>query len=82
METKIYDRHGDLAPMITLTEMRRHTGRFFKLTNRRGAVGISRDGVTLAVALSLDQFVSLLFGIQTRPRRKKRKIGGQMRRKR
>lgn len=72
MATKIYDRYGDLAPTVTLTEIRRRPGRFWKLTEHRGAVGISRDGETLAVALSLDQFVSLLFGTHVRPRRKKR----------
>lgn len=82
MATEIYDRYGGPAPTITVTEIRRHPGRFWKLADRRGAVGISRDGETLAVALSLEQFVSILFGIQAKPRRNKRKIRRKARRKR
>ena len=82
MATEIYDRYGDPAPTVTVTEIRRHPGRFWKLADRRGAVGISRDGETLAVALSLDQFVSILFGTQSRPRRKKRKTRRKAQRRR
>lgn len=82
MATKVFDRHGDPAPTITVTGIRRHAGKFWKLVDRRGAVGISLGGETIAVALSLDQFIALLFGIQARPRRKKRKSLGKARRKR
>jgi len=73
MATQIYDWHGKLAPTVTLTEIRRRPGRFFKMTDRRGAVAISQGGKTFAIALSLDQFVSILFGIQPRPHAKKKK---------
>jgi hypothetical protein len=78
MPTRIYDRRGNPAPTLTAQEIRQRPGRFWKLTEQRGAVGISQHGETVAVALSLDQFVSILFGIQTRPRRKKRKLRGSM----
>jgi len=82
MTTNIYYRHGQLAPTVTVTDLRRYPGRVWKLADRRGAVGISRDGETLAVYLSLDRFVSLLFGIPTRRPRKKQKTRGTARRKR
>lgn len=74
MTTKIYDRYGNLAPAVTAADIRKRPGRFWKLTDRRGAVGIKQGDETVAVALSLDQFVSILFGVQACPRRKKRKI--------
>ena len=70
MPTRIYDRRGNPAPTLTAQEIRRQPGRFWKLTEQRGAVGISQDGETVAVALSLDQFVSILFGIHRSPGRK------------
>lgn len=72
MAKKIYDRRGQLAPIVTEAELRRHPGRFWRMIDSRGAVGICQDGETIVVALSLDQFVSILFGIQVRMRRKKR----------
>lgn len=82
MATEIYDHYGKRAPTVAVTELRRRPGRVLKLTDRRGAVGISRDGATIAVALSLDQFVSILFGIHARPRRKKREARGKAQRRR
>lgn len=79
--TTIHDRHGKPAPTITAADLKRRPGRFWKLTESRGAVGISRDGEVIAVGLSLDQFVSLLFGLQRRPNRKKRKSRGKTRAK-
>lgn len=72
METEIYDRHGGHAPTMTVAELRRYSGKFWKLVDRRGTVGISQDGEIGVVALSLDQFVSILFGMQPRVARKKR----------
>lgn len=80
MTTSVYDRYGQLAPTVTVTELRQHPGRIWKLTDRRGAVGISRNGETLAVCLSLDQFVTLLFRIPARRPRKKRKTRKKVRR--
>lgn len=82
MSTKIYDRRGEPAPILTAQEIRQRPGRFWKLTERRGAVGISRDGEMVAVALSLDQFVSILFGTQLRSRRKKHETRGKAQRRR
>ena len=73
MTANVYDRRGKLAPTITVAELRRRPGRFWKLTEQRGAVVISRDEEPLAVALSLDQFVSLLFGLINSQPRKPRK---------
>ena len=71
--TTIRDRYGRPAPTIIAADLKRRPRRFWKLAEGRGAVSISQDGDVVAVGLSLDQFVSLLFGIQRRPRRKKRK---------
>lgn len=72
MTTTIYDRRGKPAPAVTVAELRRRPGHFWKLTEQRGAVVISRDEQPLAVALSLDQFVSLLFGLANSRSRKRR----------
>ena len=79
MTTDIHDRYGKRAPTVTVTEIRRRPGKFWKLVDRRGVVGINWDGETLAVALSLDQFVSLLFGIPPGNPRKKHKSRGKSR---
>lgn len=71
--TTIYDRYGKPVPTITAADLKRLPGRFWKLAEGRGAVSISQDGYVVAVGLSLDQFVSLLFGIQRHPHRMKRK---------
>ena len=52
------------------------------MPGRRGVVGISLDGETLAVCLSLGQVVSLLFQIPAPTRRKKHKVRKKVRRKR
>jgi len=80
MTTEIYDRRGKHAPTVASTELRRDIGRFWKLIDRRGSVGICQDGETIAVALSLDQFVSILFGIQPKARRKKSRKSSQSKR--
>ena len=43
-------------------------------------MGISQDGQTVAVALSLDQFVSMLFGIHRGPGRKRKRKKSQSKR--
>jgi len=73
MTTQIYDRRGQLTPIVTEADLRRRIGRFWKLVDRRGTVGISQDGETVAVALSLDQFVSILFGIHRGPGHKRKR---------
>ena len=78
----ILDRHGKPAPTVTVADLKRRPGRFWKLTAYHGAVAIDENGETLAVGLSLDQFVSLLFGISAHPRRKKHKSRGKPHRKR
>lgn len=82
MATKIYDRCGYLAPTLTAQEIGQQPGRFWKLTEQRGAVGINRDGEPVAVALSLDQFLSILFGTQVRPGSKKHSARSKARRNR
>lgn len=73
MATSILDRRGRALPKIALTELRRRPGRFWELVERRGAVAINRDGESVAVALSLAEFVSLLFGMPAvKPHRKKK----------
>lgn len=76
MMMKIYDRRGNPAPMMTVSDLHKDIKRFWMLTDRSGAVGIRRGDETVAVALSLDQFVSILFGIQSRPHHKKHKLRG------
>ena len=71
MATKIYDRRGNHAPTVSIKDIRLRIGRFWKLVGRRGAVGISQNGKMVAVALSLDQFISMLFGIENRKRKKR-----------
>lgn len=82
LATIIYDRNGELAPTVAATEIRRHPGRLWKLIDRRGAVGISQDGETIAVGLSLNQFALILLGFRPRPRREKRKTRKKARGKR
>lgn len=79
---KVYDRRGNPAPTMTVSDLRKNIGRFWILADRRGAVGIKRSNETVAVALSLDQFVSILFGIQNRPPRKKHKLRENVSKKR
>ena len=73
MTTAILDRKGRAAPKVTTTSLRRRPGQFWKLVERRGAVVITQPDGPEAVALSLDEFVSLLFGISRRKPRRKRK---------
>lgn len=68
----VRDRRGKAAPILPIAELRR-MGRFWRLVERHGAVGISRDGETLAICISCDHFVSLLFGISQNTGRKRRK---------
>ena len=77
MTMKIYDRRGVLAPTMTVTHVRADIGRFWMLMARRGAIDIKQGNKTIAVALSLDQFVSILFGIQTQPHHKKSRTHGK-----
>lgn len=73
MTTAILDRYGQPAPKVTTTELRRRPGKFRKLVERRGAVILTQPGGPEAVALSLDEFVSLLLRLPRRkPRRKRR----------
>lgn len=73
MTTSILDRRGRALKKVTLTELRRRPSRFWELVERRGAVTIDRDGESVAVALSLSEFFSLLFRVPTAKPRRKRK---------
>lgn len=73
MTTAIRDRYGRPAPRVTTTSLRRRPGRFWKLVERRGAVILTKPDGPEAVALSLDEFVTLLFGLPRRKPRRKRK---------
>jgi len=80
MTTAIIDRHGRPAPKVTTAALRRRPGQFWKLVERRGAVIIEPPEGPQAVALSLDEFVSLLFGLPHRKPRRKRKAAAKRRR--
>lgn len=77
MTTAILDRYGRPAPKTTTTKLRRQPGQFWKLVERRGAVILAQPGGPEVVALSLDEFVSLLFGISRRRPRRKRKVAAK-----
>lgn len=79
MTKAINDRYGKPAPTMTVTEIRRRPGQLSKLTECRGAVAISRNGEIITVALSLDVFVSLLFGIK-KPKHSKRRTSSKLKR--
>ena len=82
MTTNIVDRYGRPAPKVTTTALRRRPGRFWNLVDRRGAVIISQGDGADGVALSLDYFVSLLFGLPGHTPRQKRKSRAKKRGKR
>src|SRR5215469_16345182 len=80
MTTAILDRHGRPAPKVTTAALRRRPGQFWKLLERRGAAIIEQPDGPHAVALFLDEFVSLLFGLPHRRPRRKRKATANRRR--
>ena len=77
MTTAILDRYGRPAPKVTTTSLRRRPGQFRKLVERRGAVILTQPGGPEAVALSLDEFVSLLLGLPRRKPRLERKAAAK-----
>lgn len=77
----VRDRRGKTAPVVAVAAFRQ-IGPFWKLVDRHGVVGISRDGETVAVCISCDHFVSLLFGISQNTGRKRGKTRSRTRARR
>ena len=69
--TPVLDRYGRKAPSLDVAEIHKRPGHTWQLVERRGTVVINENGEAAAVMLSLDQFVSILFGIHRRQPRKK-----------
>lgn len=53
------DRGGRPAPAISQTQFRLHPSAALRRANQRGAIEITRGGKPLAIAVSVDEFVTL-----------------------
>lgn len=56
---RVLDRQGRPAQMITLKDVREHTGTVLRQVDKYGAVAISKAGKPIAVALAPDYFVAI-----------------------